>query len=108
RAGYPVYEVKYDKQKNDVTFYVNQKQKVDELASYFRMPVVFEVHYKDGSVSVKREWLSHASDTVRVSAPPGAEIDYTLFDPGSNLIRVLDFKRSFEELAAQAEKAEHM
>jgi hypothetical protein len=107
RSGFPEFDVKYERQNNRVAFVVNQLQKVDELTSYFKMPIAFEVHFKDGSSSVKKEWLSHASDTVYVDAPSGKDIDYTLFDPGSTVIKLLSYKKNFEELSAQAEKASH-
>ncbi len=108
RAGYPKYSVKYSRLKDDVVFYVSQTQKTDELTGLFKMPVVFEVHYKDGSSSSKRVWLSHAEDTVYISAPKGADVDYTLFDPGSNVLKTVDFKRSFDELGSQFVKAKNM
>jgi aminopeptidase N len=108
RAGIPNYEVKYERQSDRVAFVVNQVHKTDELTGYFKMPGVFEVYFKDGSSAQKKVWLSHASDTVYVSAPVGKEIDYTLFDPASNLIKTINFKKTYEELAAQAEKAKHM
>ena len=107
RSGFPNYEIKYERLDDRIVFYVNQTQKTDNLADYFKMPVVFEVHFKDGSSTTKRAWLSHASDTVYVSGPKGKEIDYTLFDPASNILKVVNFKKSFEEFSAQAEKAKN-
>ncbi len=107
RSGFPQYEINYEKQDNRVAFYVSQNQQVDELTSYFRMPVYFEVHFKDSSFSAKKEWLSRVLDTVYVNIPKNKEIDYTLFDPGSVIIKTVDFKKSFEELSAQALKAKH-
>lgn len=108
RSGYPIYDISYKREASAVTFYVNQTQKTDALTGNFKMPIVFEVHFKDGSSSTKRAWINGPSDTVSVSAPAGKEIDYTLFDPASNIIKTINFKRSFEELAAQAEKATNM
>jgi aminopeptidase N len=108
RAGLPNYQVRYQQQKDNVVFYVSQTQKTDELTSYFKMPVVFEVHYKDGSSSSKKVWLSHANDTVYISAPKGGVVDYTLFDPGSYILKTVDFKKSFDELGAQFVKSKNM
>lgn len=107
RAGFPEYSVSYEKQKERVAIFVNQKQKVDELTGYFKMPIVFEVHFKDGSSSSSREWLSRAADTVFLNTTLGAEIDYVLFDPGSNIIKSVEFKKSFDELSSQLLKAKH-
>lgn len=108
RAGIPNYDVSYERQTDRVAFYVNQVQKTDELTGYFKMPIVFEVHFKDGSASIKKEWLSRASDTVYLSAPAGKQIDYTLFDPAGNVLKTINFKKSYEELTAQAEKGRNM
>ncbi len=107
RAGFPQFEVSYQRQKERVAFFVNQKQKVDELTGYFKMPVVFEVHFKDGSFSGSREWVSRAADTVYLNATIGAEIDYVLFDPGSSVLKTVEFKKSFEELSSQLLNAKH-
>ena len=108
RAGFPEYEVQYERQNDNVVFYVNQTQATDNLTGCFKMPLVFEVYFKDGSSSAKRVWLSHAGDTVYVSAPAGKEVEYTLFDPGANVLKVVEFKKSFEELSAQVLKAKNM
>jgi aminopeptidase N len=108
RAGIPNYTVSYERQADRVAFYISQTQKTDNLTGYFKMPFVFEVHFKDGSGSQKKVWLSSAADTVYVSAPAGKEVDYTLFDPASNVLKVVDFRKSYEELSAQLQKAKNM
>lgn len=108
RAGVPNYKVSYERQDNRVAFYVQQTQKVDELTSYFKMPVVFEVYFSDGSSSVKREWLSREFDTVYVNAPADKQISYTLFDPASNVLKTITFSKTIDELRAQALNAKHM
>lgn len=107
RSGFPSYEVSYVRQKNDVVFFVKQTQQVDELTGYFKMPLVFEVYFKDGTSSRKTQWLSRATDTIYVSAPEGKELDFTLFDPASNVLKTVTFEKTFEELTAQAERAPH-
>jgi hypothetical protein len=108
RAGFPSYDVRYERQADRVVFYVNQTQKTDALTGYFKMPVIFEAHFKDGSSTKTRAWISHASDTVIVSAPPGLVLDFALFDPASNILKTVSFKKGFDELSAQAEKAKNM
>lgn len=108
RAGVPNYQVTDEKQSDRVAFYIRQTQKVDELESYFKMPIVFEVHFKDGSKSIRKEWLSHEYDTVYVHAKADKEIAYALFDPASNVLKTVTFNKSLEELKAQASDAAHM
>lgn len=107
RAGVPNFVVRYERQKDRVAFFVNQTHKTDELTGYFRMPVIFEVHFKDGSSSTKKEWVSRASDTVYVSAPNDSPVEYTLFDVGSHVLKTIEFNKSFEELSAQALNAKN-
>ena len=47
RAGFPEYGVKYELQNGRVAFFINQTQKTDELTSLFKMPIVFQVFFKD-------------------------------------------------------------
>ena len=108
RAGYPKYSVKYERLKDNVVFYVAQTQKTDELTGLFKMPIVFEVHFKDGSSSSKKVWISNANDTVYLSAPKNSDVDYALFDPASNVLKTVDFKKSFYELGSQLVKAKNM
>jgi aminopeptidase N len=108
RSGIPNYNVSYERQTDRVAFYVKQTQKTDELTSYFKMPVVFEVYFTDGSSSVKREWIGKEYDTVYVNAPAGKQISYVLFDPASNVLKTVTFSKTLEELKAQAINAKHL
>jgi aminopeptidase N len=107
RAGVPTYEVTVS-QMGGVTFNVNQTHKVDELTGYFKMPIVFEIHAKDGRVMTKREWVDGPETNVRFDVPTAFEIDYALFDPGSNILKNVKFEKSYEQLVAQANKAANM
>ena len=89
-------------------FTVEQKQYVDELTPLFTMPIVFEVHYKDGSMQKVRQTVAKQTETVRVPNPTKSDIAYCLFDPGSYILKALDFPKSAAELMEQAKKAEHM
>ncbi|HWB64361.1 MAG TPA: M1 family aminopeptidase, partial [Chitinophagales bacterium] len=107
-AGYPNYQVSYEKQAGKLAFFIKQTQRVDNLQDYFQMPVAFEAHFTDGSTTSTTAWLSHGADTVYLNAPAGKKLEYTLFDPGYNIIKTVEFNRSYDELAAQALKAPHM
>ncbi len=108
RAGFPRYEVTTERFSQRIGFYVAQVQDTDELTSYFKMPLVFEVHFTDGSKVADRFWLSRANDTVYLPIPVGKEIAFTLFDPASNVLKEVNFPKSYKELAAQAEYAPHI
>lgn len=105
RSGVPNYNVRYERQDDQVVFYVQQTQRIDDLASPFRMPVVFEIHTSDGNTVRTKQWLSGLADTVTMSLPAGKPVEYTLFDPSSNILKTVSFQRTFDELVAQAGKA---
>jgi len=106
RGGEPHYEVSYQDitrgKKRETQVSVVQTHLVDELTGLFRMPVVFEVHYVDGSLERKREWIEKQSHAVVIPNTKGKDIAFVLFDPGSYVLKEVTFKKSFEELRAQA------
>jgi aminopeptidase N len=113
-GGEPKYKVSYSDisdmktSERSTVFTVEQTQYVDELTPLFTMPIVFEVYYKDGSKQSVRQTISKQTEIVRVPNPGKKEIAFTLFDPGSYILKALDFSKSTSELMEQAQKAEHM
>ncbi len=114
RGNEPSYTVSYQDVKtigaNERTtvFSVEQTQMVDALSPLFRMPIVFEVFYKDGSSSRVKETVAMQHTSVRVPNPNNKDIAFALFDPGSYILKRVDFKKSFEELRQQAQSAPNM
>lgn len=113
RGGEPNYEVTYDDMMlNDgnqyTQFVVKQTHVVNNLVGYFKMPIVFQVFYKDGTSSEVKEWIEKQEQVVRVPNPAHKKIDFVLFDPNSNVLKTVVFKKSFEELTAQALHAPNM
>jgi aminopeptidase N len=112
-GGEPEYRVSYavndDISGNRSTlFTVTQVQETNDLVGLFRMPIVFEVHYTDGTSDRVKEWIENKVHEVNVPNPGEKTIDFTLFDPGREVLKKVDFTRSFDELAAQALRAENM
>lgn len=108
RSGVPNYVVNYEKLDGKVAFYIQQTHKVDELTDYFKMPVVVELHFKDGTSTSVKQWTSHQFDTIYIPINATQQIAYVLFDPASNLLKTVTFNKTFEELQAQALGAKHM
>ena len=114
RGGEPHYRVSYQ----DVTVLpgirrqteisVRQIQPVDDLVGYFTMPIVFEVHYTDGTADRVRRTISGPADTVVIPNPGKRTIAFVLFDPGSMILKRVTFQRSFNELKAQGLQASLM
>lgn len=112
RGGEPHYKVQYQ----DVTYgngsratevIVEQTQKTDETVRHFQMPVVIEVHYADGSFDSVKEMNKEAYERIKIPNPNKKEIAFVLFDPNSNIIKQVTFKKSFEEIEEQIEKAKY-
>ena len=113
KGGEPDYRVEYSVM-DDTTgarytvFTVTQVHETGSLTGLFRMPVIFEVHYADGTFARQQEWIQDKTHVIRVPNPDKKVIDYTLFDPGRNILKKVTFDKTVEELSAQALRAEHM
>ncbi len=101
RGGVPTYEVSYQKLPNETQVSVAQTHHTDELTKLFKMPIVFEVHYTDGTMDSKREWIEKQTQVISVPNSSSKQIAYVLFDPGDEVVKKVIFKKSFEELKAQ-------
>ena len=112
KGGEPHYSINYvevvkDNVKNTV-FHVEQIHAQDELTKPFIMPIVFEVHYKDGTKDSKTAWVDKVFQNVLVPNPGNKEIAFTLFDPASNILKRVSFKKTFAELREQVLNAPNM
>lgn len=111
RGGEPSYRVRYapvtDPQTGDeaIEFTIEQTQSKDALLPLFRVPITLEVHYRDGTFERVRALIADRVETVRVPNPRKQPVAFALFDPGSIVLKRVDFPKSFEELAAQARQA---
>lgn len=87
---------------------VEQVQPVNDLTGLFRMPVWLHVWYTDGTADSLRTWIENRTEEVAISNPGKKRIGYLLFDPGNRILKKITFRKSFEELSAQAFGAYHM
>ena len=112
-GGEPAYKVSYQVQddtlKNRSTrIQVWQVHETNDLIGLFKMPVRFEVHYKDGTSDSTLSWIESKYNEVAIANPAKKSIDFVLFDPGRNVVKKVTFDRGFEELSAQALRAGNM
>ena len=112
-GGEPWYKVSYtvtdDTNGNRSTnFKVLQIQETNNLVGYFKMPIRFEVHYKDGSKDSITTWIENQFHEISIANPLKKQISFVLFDPGRQVLKKVTFERSFGELAEQAKKAKNM
>lgn len=110
RGGEPTYRVRYTPVCDSsgtqwIEFTVEQMQQQDVLRPFFRMPITFEVHFQDGSVVQKRKWIQDRITYVRLPNPDKKSVAFALFDPGSIVLKRVDFPKSANELLAQLRKA---
>lgn len=116
KGGEPEYHVSYYQSSRDdlkgaesvTTMVVNQVHFTDALTGLFKMPVVCEVHYTDGTKDSVRAWIEEKTTLVDIPNPLGKPIAFLLFDPGSTILKKITFKKSWDMLAAQARKAPAM
>mgnify|MGYP003672109607 FL=1 len=108
KGGEPHYQVELIELPKSVTFFVKQVHERNNLVGLFKMPIDFEVHFKDGSNSTKKVWIENESHLVNFDIPEGKEIDYVLFDPNAEVMKKVTFKKSLSMLLAQAEKANNL
>ncbi|MEI6681737.1 MAG: M1 family metallopeptidase [Bacteroidota bacterium] len=113
RGGEPEYIVRdslsVDPEGKRITvFKVTQVQATNELTGLFKMPVVFEVHYSDGTADRQTAWVEKKYTEVVIPVKGDKQVDFLLFDPGRRILKKVTFIRPFSQLASQALKAENM
>jgi len=112
KGGEPAYTVSYEDETVSgaryTQFVVKQTHTVNELIGLFKMPIVFEVHYTDGSVESKTEWIENESQVVKIPNPNKKTIDFVLFDPNSEVMKSVSFSKPFAMLKSQSVKAPNM
>ena len=103
----PHYLVEFNKKKDNGRFKVVQIQEEKDLSSTFKMPIVFEIFFKDGSKESLKIMVE--TDTTEIELPlKGRDVSYVLFDPNSEVMKQVTFKKSKDMLRAQAVMAENM
>jgi aminopeptidase N len=112
-GGEPQYTIKYDdittnNGKRQTNIYVSQTHQRDEVVGLFKMPIHFEVHYTDGSIDKKMQWIEEANETVKIPNTANKNIAFVLFDPNSMVLKSVVFEKDFDELKAQVLNAPNM
>ncbi len=108
RGGEPSYSVRFEEaagggsQGRQSVFRVVQTQVQDDISGLFRMPIQFEVHYADGTAESVSRVISDQSTTITIPNPGARPVAYALFDPGSWILKSVDFEKPLTMLRAQA------
>lgn len=113
RGGEPAYNVIAEDNtqeggKRFTQFTVSQVHQMNDLIGLFKMPIVFEVNYADGSKESKTEWIEKETQIVKIPNTGNKKIDFMLFDVNSQVMKTVTFTKPFEMLKAQALRATNM
>ncbi len=126
RSGEPDFKVSYaisgdtNTKSGSIEFSVSQVQELTDLTGLpvspdgsrptglFKMPVNFEVHYRDGSEDKKQVWIESEHEKVFFPNKLHKEVDFLLFDPGNQVLKTVTFNKPFEMLKAQAMAASNV
>ena len=108
RGGEPEYEVKFVQLADKASFKIKQVHEQNELVDLFKMPILFQLHYQDGSFEEKQVIIEVQTHEVSFQIPAGKEISFALFDPNSQILKKVQFQKSTSMLKAQAVNAPFM
>jgi aminopeptidase N len=87
---------------------IEQIHPMDDLTGVFRMPIVIEVHYTDGTKDSVRADVRTQRTLVEVPNTGKKTPSFVLFDPGSTILKKVTFDRSWDARVAQLQKAPRM
>ncbi|HTL82579.1 MAG TPA: M1 family metallopeptidase, partial [Bacteroidia bacterium] len=112
RGGEPEYNVNAEELMADgnktTRFTVEQVQHENDVTGLFKMPIWFEVHYSDGTVDRKQEWIQEKTQTVDITNKDGKTISFVLFDPNNEVLKKVNFTKPLDWLTNQATSAPNM
>ncbi len=108
KGGFPVYTVSYAGDSTNTVITVLQTQKKTETIGLFKMPIVMQVHYTDGSFDEKKVWVEKDTTIASVPNTYHKQIAFVLFDPNSQVYASVNFKKDYTELKYQAFNAPNM
>src|SRR5690606_15370087 len=100
RGGEPTFEVDFyekinDNQKQGV-FLVKQTHDINELLPVFKMPIMFQVFFNDGSIDSTTVFIEKQTQEVVFNLPQNKEINFVLFDPNSKILKQCNFNKPFK------------
>lgn len=108
KGGYPEYNVSYISDSANTEITVLQTQKQTETVGLFKMPIIMQVHYTDGSFDEKKVWVEEEKTMVEIPNSYNKEIAFVLFDPNSQVYAAVSFRKEYKELVYQTFNAPNM
>lgn len=108
RGGEPVWKVNATHENGKSVYELKQLQIDEPYVSVFKMPVILELHFKDGSMQRDSVFVDEEQERFEMVYDAAKQIDYALFDPGNRILKYMEFEKPAEQLMAQAIKAKFM
>jgi len=108
RGGEPIWKVATTSNETETTFKLEQMQVNEPYTSLFKMPVILELNYADGTSSSEKVWVDSKTHEFTLKHLPNKKLAYPLFDPGNKVLKFLEHKKPFEQLSIQAKSAKYM
>ena len=108
KGGEPNYNVNYKRIVQDITFTVEQIHDTTELIGLFKMPIVFEIHFTDGTSISKKVMIANKQEEVKMKIPKDKKVAFVLFDADNKILKNVTFKKSYNMLKAQVIAAENI
>lgn len=108
RGGEPHFNVSYSNDGKNIVFKIKQVHKVNGHVRYFKAPVDFAIYYKNGKVDRRNIWVMDSAEQTITIPNTGGDISFALFDEKDKVMKKMTFKKSNEELFAQAAGAQFM
>jgi aminopeptidase N len=112
RGGEPHYNVSFsdviETNVRKTKIEISQIHHINDVVGYFKMPIILDVVYTDGTKDTKKAWVDGPNTSVIIPNKNNKEIAFILFDPNSEIMKKVDFDKPFQMLVNQAKKAENM
>lgn len=113
RGGEPTYKIAYDilqdtNGNRKTIVHIGQVHETNDLIGLFKMPVDVQVHYNDGTMDSITATVDQKDQDIVLPNPMKKMVEFVVFDPGRRVLKKVIFDRSYEELAAQACRAQSM
>jgi aminopeptidase N len=102
KGGYPHFEVSYKILSDEIELNVKQIQEQNETIGLFKVQTTIHVGYTDGSSQFFTREVKEKEENFRLENPKKLKVAFVNFDWGNQIYKKLTFKRSLEELVAQA------
>ncbi len=108
RSGFPVMEVSKTIGEDSLEVRIVQKKDTAGLTPYFTMPVKIQWVYESGRSDSGMVWMKDSLTVFRAAVPADEVPDFVLVDPGSRILKEMEYQRRIDELQRVALRSVHL